>query len=57
MQSIPASSTGYVHIKRFDLYAEKAVPTGKVEGDKAEFLLLTGRHLEGKVWLRREEIY
>lgn len=48
--------TGYVEIKRFDHFGEYAVPTGKVKGDEAEFILLNCQHGEHKVWLKREDI-
>lgn len=58
---IQTSTTGYVNIKRWDLYQEKAVPTGakrEVDGEvEAEFFLISGKNPERKVWLRRTEIY
>lgn len=58
---IQTSTTGYVTIKRWDLFKEKAVPTGKVrevEGTReAEFFLISSPSVERKIWLRREEIY
>lgn len=57
---IKISSTGYVTIKRWDLYQETAVPTGKireVDGEKeAEFVLVSSKNLNRKVWLKRTEI-
>ena len=50
------ANEGYITIRRFDLYGEKAIPTGRVEADKAEFLLISGQNPERKIWLRREEI-
>ena len=59
--AIQTSTTGYVTIKRWDLYQEKAVPTGKVremDGEReAEFFLISGKNIERKVWLKRTEIY
>jgi hypothetical protein len=52
--------TGYVQITKWEYYGQLAVPTGQVrdtpQGREAEFIQITGRHPERKVWLRKEEI-
>jgi hypothetical protein len=57
---ITTSSTGYVIIKRYDLYQQKAVPTGQTRETngvtEAEFFLISGDNPERKVWLKRDEI-
>lgn len=59
--AIKVSSTGYVTIKRWDLYKEKAIFTGKVrevDGEReAEFFLISSQSPERKIWLKRTEIY
>lgn len=61
IMAIKISSNGYINIRRWDLYQEKAVPTGQVrevDGEKeAEFFLISGKSDERKVWLKRTEIY
>lgn len=51
---------GYVTIKRFDHYGEKAVPTNntrEVGGvTEVEFIIMYCKHRTHKVWLRREDI-
>lgn len=53
---IKTSDKGYILIKRYDYYGNPAIPTGNVEGDKAEFLCIVTSNPERKVWLQREEI-
>ena len=57
---IKTASTGYITIKRFDLYSTKAVPTGKVRENngvtEASFFLISGSNPEREVWLQRQEI-
>lgn len=50
------SETKYIKIKRFDYYGDIAIPTGNIDGDKAEFLCIYTRNSERKVWLSRSEI-
>jgi len=53
IQSTPA----YITIKRFDLYGLKAVPTGNLDNDKAEFMIIEKNPQGiGLVWLTRNEI-
>lgn len=58
--AIKTSEEGFIIIKRYDLYQQKAIPTGAVREDngitQAEFFLISGNNLERKVWLSREEI-
>jgi hypothetical protein len=58
--AIKTSEKGYIIIKRYDLYQEKAIPTGALREDngvtQAEFFLITGDNPERKVWLSRQEI-
>ena len=58
---IKTASQGYITIKRYDLYQEKAIPTGnvrEVDGEKeAEFFLISGNNPERKIWIKRNEIY
>lgn len=54
---IKTATEGYITIKLFTHYGDIAIPTGKIDGDKAEFLLVYSRHPERHVWLRREDIY
>jgi hypothetical protein len=57
---IKTSNTGYIIIKRYDLYQEKAIPSGKVREvngiKEAEFFLISGKNTERRVWLTREQI-
>jgi hypothetical protein len=53
---IKVASTGYVTITNFTHYGNIAIPTGKVEGERAEFLLVYSPHTERYVWLTRNEI-
>lgn len=58
--ALKVSDKGYIIIKRYDLYQQKAIPTGAVREDngitQAEFFLISGNNPERKVWLSREEI-
>lgn len=63
---IPISTTGYVTTKipgesLFSVTEAKCIPTGKTrtEGDEtyAEFLLISGKSDERKIWRKRSEIY
>ncbi len=58
--AIKTSTTGYITIKRYDLYQEKAIPTGSVRETngikEAEFFLISGNNPQRKVWLKRQEI-
>lgn len=58
--AIKTSEKGYIIIKRYDLYQEKAIPTGALREDnsvtQAQFFLISGNNPERKVWLSREEI-
>lgn len=53
---IKVSSIGYVTILRYDYYQYKAIPTGKIEGDKAQFFCISGSNPERYVWLQKNEI-
>lgn len=53
---IKTSHIGYITINSLPHYGEKAVPTGKTDGETAEFILLDCRHNETRVQLRREEL-
>jgi hypothetical protein len=58
---IKTSQTGYVTIKRYNLYGEKAVPTGQVRENngvtEAEFFLITSANPDRKVWLSKPDLY
>lgn len=56
---VKTSTHGYVKTKiNNGLYFEEiiVIPTGKKDGDRAEFLPLTAGHPE-RLWLLREDIY
>lgn len=53
---ITTSRSGYVTVLSLPHFGEHAVPTGKVQDEMAEFILLNCKHGEHKVWLKREEI-
>lgn len=53
---IKKSTIGYVKIKSLPHYGEAGVPTGRSDGERAEFRLLDCAHGLTTVWLRREEI-
>lgn len=54
---IQTSTHGYVTIKRFDLYGLKAIPTGKIDNDRAEFIIIDKNPQQaGLVWLSKNEI-
>jgi hypothetical protein len=50
----------YITITRYDLYNQKAIPTGKVrevDGKKqAEFFHISSSNPERKVWLHQEDL-
>lgn len=53
---IKTAVEGYIIINSLPHYGEKAVPTGKVEETRAEFILLDCIHSETRVWLERKEV-
>lgn len=55
---IKQSDQGYVTIKTLPFYGIKAVPIGKPENGKREFILLQKHELapSGKVWLERRDL-
>lgn len=54
---IRSSTTGYVTIKRFDLYGLKATPTGRLDNGRAEFIIIDKNpQQQGLVWLAQNEI-
>lgn len=59
--SIKTATEGYVHIKLFQLFGEKCIPTGKkrTTGNEteAEFILISPGCNQEKIWLKREDIY
>lgn len=54
---IQTSTQGYITIKRWDLYGLKAVPTGKLDNDRAEFIIIEPNPQQAcLVWLTRDDI-
>ena len=50
------ASEKYITIKTLPHVGEPAIPTGKVDGDKAEFIMVHCIHGEHRVWLTKQDI-